>query len=206
MKKFMAIALATAMMAPSVSAYTGNSQIVTTGQTWSTDKDGNIIETDETSSYYGQDADYDSLPFSFTNNGDGTISDNNTGLMWQEIPIDGKMTWSEAMEYCENLELGGYDDWRLPTADELFSISDFSVGWPYIDVSFFVVPTTTTQSAPPQTGAPQTTTGLPPVGTSGIFEEFNLPEFTITPELVAEGIAIIEDSSFLVTVIIAYKC
>ncbi|OOB78336.1 MAG: hypothetical protein BEN18_07620 [Epulopiscium sp. Nuni2H_MBin001] len=163
MKKFMAIALATSLMAtPTLfaSEYTGNSKVVTTGQTTSTDKDGNIIETtDSYDAYYGQDADYDSLEFSFTNNGDGTITDNNTGLMWQEIPIDSKMTWSQAMEYCESLELAGYDDWRLPTADELFSISDFSVGWPYIDVSFFIMPDSSTSSGPqnsgPQNGGPQ---------------------------------------------------
>ncbi|OON97953.1 MAG: hypothetical protein ATN36_02020 [Epulopiscium sp. Nele67-Bin005] len=138
-----------------VQTYTGNSKIVTTGQYESYDKDGNVITYDEASSYFGQDADYDSLEFSFTNNGDGTISDNNTGLMWQEIPIDSKMTWSQAMEYCESLELGGYTDWRLPTAVELFSISDFSEGWPYIDISYFVMPDSSQQGGAPQGGNSQ---------------------------------------------------
>ena len=57
--------------------------------------------------------------------------------MWQEIPTSEGFDWQGAKEYCENLELGGYDDWRLPTAKELFSISDFSEGWPYLDTTYF---------------------------------------------------------------------
>ncbi len=148
--------------------------VVATGQTDSYDKDGSVGEY-----YYGQDADYyDSMPFSYTNNGDGTITDNSTNLMWQEIPIDTKMSWAEAMEYCENLELGGYDDWRLPTAKELFSLSDFSVGWPFIDTDYFGMPDEnaysnvnmsggqggTAQGGGPQTGNMQEGQMLPPLG------------------------------------------
>jgi len=50
----------------------------------------------------------------------------NTGLSWQE-----------AVDYCESLELAGYDDWRIPTLKELFSISDFSQGWPYLNTTYF---------------------------------------------------------------------
>jgi hypothetical protein len=35
------------------------------------------------------------------------------------------------------LELGGSDDWRIPSLKELFSISDFSEGWPYLDTEYF---------------------------------------------------------------------
>ena len=34
--------------------------------------------------------------------------------------------WEQALSYCENLSLGGRDDWRLPTAKELQSIVDYS--------------------------------------------------------------------------------
>ncbi|OON99856.1 MAG: hypothetical protein ATN35_10760 [Epulopiscium sp. Nele67-Bin004] len=156
--------------------YTSKSKVVATGQTDSYDKDGNIITVDASSTYYGQDAQYyDSMPFSYTDNGDGTITDNSTGLMWQQIPVDYKMTWSEAVEFCENLELGGYDDWRLPTADELFSLSDFSEGWPFIDTSIFAMPDESSymQSAPqggmsggPQSGGAPQTSGGPQTGTS----------------------------------------
>jgi len=35
-----------------------------------------------------------------------------------------EMTWQEAMNFCKNLNYGGYDDWRLPTRKELFSLVD----------------------------------------------------------------------------------
>ena len=40
------------------------------------------------------------------------------GLMWQKETVEEEMQWEEAMEYAENLSLGGYDDWRLPTIEE----------------------------------------------------------------------------------------
>ena len=62
----------------------------------------------------------------FEENPDGTISDRATGLMWQQAD-DGQMRdWEAALAYAENLELGGYDDWRLPNAKELQSILDYS--------------------------------------------------------------------------------
>jgi hypothetical protein len=61
----------------------------------------------------------------FVDNGDGTISDRATGLMWQKTD-DGKgRNWQEALDYCEHLELAGYDDWRLPDQKELHSIVDY---------------------------------------------------------------------------------
>jgi len=44
------------------------------------------------------------------------------GKMWQKETVEKEMTWDEAMEYAKNLRLGGYDDWRLPTIDELGEI------------------------------------------------------------------------------------
>jgi hypothetical protein len=134
--------------------------IITTGQKVSYDNEGNVISPSEGDDYYGQDATYVSAEFSFTDNGDGTVTDNNSNLMWQVIPCDDKMTWDEAVEYCENLELGGYDDWRMPTVKELFSISDFETGWPYLDTNYFDFPFESTSSMPsgddnPQGGSPQ---------------------------------------------------
>lgn len=65
----------------------------------------------------------------FTDNGNYTISDNRTGLMWlQAMDACGETTWAGAVEYCENLNYGGYTDWRLPNARELESMVDYSKG------------------------------------------------------------------------------
>ncbi len=45
-----------------------------------------------------------------------------TGRMWQVIKGGPFSSQREADEYVENLELGGYSDWRLPTEDELFNL------------------------------------------------------------------------------------
>ena len=65
------------------------------------------------------------------------ITDNATGLMWQQVPSNSKYSWADAASYAESLPLAGYDDWRVPSLKELFSISDFDIGWPYIDSTYF---------------------------------------------------------------------
>ena len=44
------------------------------------------------------------------------------GLMWQKNEFEKQMNWYDSMDYAENLRLGGYDDWRLPTIKELEDI------------------------------------------------------------------------------------
>ena len=74
----------------------------------------------------------------FIDNGDGTISESNTGLMWQKATAPGTYTWEQAVTYCKNLTLSarGYSDWRLPSLDELQSIVDSRYD-PAIDATFF---------------------------------------------------------------------
>ncbi|MBU1107355.1 MAG: DUF1566 domain-containing protein [Candidatus Riflebacteria bacterium] len=62
----------------------------------------------------------------FVDNGDGTVSDVATGLMWQKADSQKGLTWEMALKYSENLTLGGHEDWRLPNAKELQSIVDYS--------------------------------------------------------------------------------
>ena len=69
-------------------------------------------------------------------NGDGTVTDIFTGLMWQQA-TEGKMNWEAAISHCEALSLAGYDDWRLPNRRELRSIIDHSRRDPAIDTSVF---------------------------------------------------------------------
>ena len=73
----------------------------------------------------------------FSDNGDGTVTDASTGLMWQQANTSYGYTWAEALDYCEGLELAGYTDWRLPTIKELFSIADLSSDNLNIDTTLF---------------------------------------------------------------------
>jgi len=130
------------------------SKVITTGQENCYDGDGNLLSTAENEAFYGQDGDYESVEFSFTNNGDGTVTDNNTGLIWQTVPSDDHLSIDDSEQYCEDLELAGITDWRIPTAEELFSISDFSTGWPYIDENYFEFPAAS-DFQPPAGGGPQ---------------------------------------------------
>ena len=105
-------------------------------------------------------------PLYVRDDGDETVKDNITGLMWQD-DVAAKTTQKQwltdanydictgsngvtqdtskctdtsgdtAATYCSNLVLGGYEDWRLPTMDELISIVDKSKSNPAIDVSYF---------------------------------------------------------------------
>jgi len=62
----------------------------------------------------------------FTDNGDGTVTDAATGLIWQQDDSVTGRTWEQALSYAENLVLAGRDDWRLPNAKELQSIVDYT--------------------------------------------------------------------------------
>lgn len=87
--------------------------------------------------FHGQDAQYHGPLFAFQDNGDGTVTDLNTGLMWQQDPGPMKHPWHGALNQANNLSLAGYTDWRLPTIKELYSIIDYGRGWPYIDTTYF---------------------------------------------------------------------
>jgi hypothetical protein len=73
----------------------------------------------------------------YTDNGDGTVTDTSTGLMWQQTASSNKMTWEDALAYCEALNLGGHIDWRLPTVKELISLIDYSRYNPAINTNYF---------------------------------------------------------------------
>lgn len=110
--------------------------VVDTGQTACYDDDGPAIACPaENDPFYGQDAQHTGNASSYTDNGDGTVSDNVTGLMWQQsadtdgdgdIDAADKLTYAEAGAYCDNLTLVNHDDWRLPNIKQLYSLIDFS--------------------------------------------------------------------------------
>ncbi len=77
-----------------------------------------------------QDGNYQGIQPAYRDNGDGTVTDLNTGLMWQKTTaakpdsLDGRITWYEGEETARNLRVGGYTDWRVPSVKELISIVD----------------------------------------------------------------------------------
>jgi hypothetical protein len=81
----------------------------------------------------------------YTDNGDGTVTDNMSGLVWQQIDDGLGRSWEDALAYCENLALGGSSDWRLPDIKELNSLvtinaANETLSNPAIDTTYF--PTT----------------------------------------------------------------
>ncbi len=134
---------------PAVSAqYTGATYaIVETGQGFCYNDNGERIDCPAVGeAFYGQDAQFTGNAFSYTDNGGGTVTDNVTGLIWQQTPDSGSLSWAQAQAYCEALSLGGLEDWRMPSLKELFSISNFSAGWPYLDQTYFDLMVTNTIS------------------------------------------------------------
>jgi len=96
----------------------------------------------------------------FEDNGDGTVTDNLTGLIWlKNANCAGTMNWNNALTYCNNLASGlcgltdgsVAGDWRLPNRKELMSLVDYGNyipplpnGHPFTDVqsSFYWSATT----------------------------------------------------------------
>jgi hypothetical protein len=101
-------------------------------------------------------------PPSLTNNGDGTVTDSSTGLMWTQdadLP-NGTKTWQEALDYISGMNSGiytnfGYNDWRLPEVKELHSLIDYGQvgpalpsGHPFLNIHpFFWSNTTAAESS-----------------------------------------------------------
>ncbi len=77
----------------------------------------------------------------YTRSDAGIVTDNKTGLQWQDDYSDNGgdikyAKWTDAIAYCEDLTLGGHSDWRLPNKKELLSIVDYGRYNPSIDTVF----------------------------------------------------------------------
>ncbi|PAW79262.1 MAG: hypothetical protein B9S32_04735 [Verrucomicrobia bacterium Tous-C9LFEB] len=104
-----------------------NYPIVYTAQTSCYDQSHEIPWPRPSHRFYGQDAQYQGHTPSYLNNGDGTVTDQVTGLICQKTPVP-KMTREEAVASVDAfnaLGLGGHYDWRLPTIKELYSLIEF---------------------------------------------------------------------------------
>lgn len=113
----------------------------------------------------------------FINNGDGTVIDSNTRLMWQRCTAPSTetncggitpvtYTWDNALAYCNGLILGGYSDWRLPNIKSLESL---------VDVTKATGPNINTTAFPDtQPDDYWTSTTLTGTGSSAWYISFNL--------------------------------
>jgi len=110
------------------------SRVVDTGQDRCFDVVVEIPCPDPGSSYFGQDAQHAGAAPAYRSNGDGTVTDLNTGLTWTRTPdLDGdgvvdaadKLTYDQALTHAASVSVGGYDDWRVPTIKELYCLMDF---------------------------------------------------------------------------------
>ena len=145
---------------PSMASRTGagvvmlpvSSALPETGQTVCYDTWGQEIDC-SSSAWPGQDGAWQAgggLESRFLDLGDGTVADRRTGLMWQKeaavVVVHGRISaagdagWQDALRYCNELELGGHTDWRLPNVRELQSIVDYGRSAPCIDPVFEAVP------------------------------------------------------------------
>ncbi|MCX6258567.1 MAG: DUF1566 domain-containing protein [Bacteroidia bacterium] len=94
-----------------------------------------------TDPFFGQ---FQGAPMSYHDNGDGTVSDLVTGLMWQKSR-NFKISWAEAASGAATCTTGGYNDWRMPAIKELYSLINFNGkcgttpqnSTPYIDTAYF---------------------------------------------------------------------
>jgi hypothetical protein len=98
--------------------------VVDTGQILFFDNFGTIPQPLPGQPFFGQDAQYSRNVPSYTDNGDGTVVDNVTGLVWQKA--FSVMTYEEALRRAKGFSLAGKSDWRVPTIKELYSLALFS--------------------------------------------------------------------------------
>ena len=78
--------------------------------------------TNTTDAFYGQ---FQGITPSYQDNGNGTTTDLNTGLMWMKAR-GVKMSWDSAYIMAAQCSLVGYNDWRFPTIKELYSLINFN--------------------------------------------------------------------------------
>lgn len=108
---------------------TGVISLAKTGQTNCYDASGNPVVAAGT----GQDGELQAGMAwpgpRFTDNGNRTITDNLTGLMWADmfllVGTDYEFTHSSARTGCNDLSWAGYSDWRLPNIRELLSLKHY---------------------------------------------------------------------------------
>lgn len=134
--------------------WTSTTRALSMNSAWNIHFNASVISnnTKETIGYVRCVSSGDSLtPKTFNDNGDGTVTDNTTNLVWQKCSMGqnddatcsgtvATAIWQDAMQYCEELTLAGRN-WRLPDINELKSIVDTTKATaPLIDSTFPATP------------------------------------------------------------------
>jgi hypothetical protein len=122
----------------------------------------------------GQDGAYSINPIAYIDNGNGTVTDKNTGLVWQRCSVGQNndascsgtaetFTWyqaagvydanynSSSQNVCGTLTWGGQTGWRLPTKKELMSIVNYAIPYPVPTVTSAFFPNTVASGYWPST-------------------------------------------------------
>jgi hypothetical protein len=117
--------------------------VVGTGQTLTYDNTRVIPAPQKGQPFFGQDGQQPSAGPAYRDQGDGTVSDLNTGLMWVQAR-GAKLTWEAAVAGAAKCRTGGHADWRMPTIKELYSLIQFTGECqgatpikPFIDSKYF---------------------------------------------------------------------
>lgn len=139
-----AAALSAALLAPPPQQLQRAYRVVGTGQTSTYGDQGAIAPPKPGQPFYGQDAQHPGPTARYQDNGDGTVTDLNTGLMWVRAR-GAKVPWGAAVAGAGASRVGGWSDWRVPTIKELYSLINFTGGFhlratdstPYLDARVF---------------------------------------------------------------------
>lgn len=121
------VAVFVGLLAPTVVSSDGatTTRIPDTGVTASYSDKSKISSPSKGKAFYGQDGQFRINKPSYVNNRDDTITDRVTGLMWEKS-MGEKMTLKKATQKANQSNLGGYNDWRVPTITELYSLIQFT--------------------------------------------------------------------------------
>ena len=110
-----------------------SNQVKKTGQTLSYDENGDEDSTVKDDGHYKS-----GVKPNYVRVEDKMVIDKITNLMWQDDDnIHQTPNWGNSKKYCDALELGGYDDWRLATITEMLSIMLDGKSKPSIDTEVF---------------------------------------------------------------------
>ncbi|MDP8205597.1 MAG: DUF1566 domain-containing protein [Candidatus Electryonea clarkiae] len=127
-----------------INTFAQDYQIVDTGQSDTYNNSNSITAPAPEESFYGQDAQFDGNQPDYLDNENGTITDGVTGLMWVQARGE-KMSWADAFNGASECNAGDYDDWRMPSIKELYSLILFSgntgmtadLSTPFLDTDYF---------------------------------------------------------------------